>query len=61
MTSLSLCVFCLWDATYTLADGVLYVCGNNEGECMCVDREADFILEPTVVNCGGRSYVRFDL
>ena len=50
----TLCMLCSWDATDTLADGVLYACGNN-GECLCVSREDDCILEPTVVNCEGRN------
>ena len=42
----SWCMLCSWGATYTLADGVLYVCGNNEGQCLRVSRSDAQVMRP---------------
>ena len=37
---------CTWDATYALAVGVLYGCGNNENNCLCVSRSDVHGMQP---------------
>ena len=53
-------MLCSWGATYTLADGVLYVCGNNEGQCLCVSRSdtrggAAYALDDCILYGCGKS------
>ena len=51
---------CTGDATYSLADGVNYGCGNSEGQCLCVSRSdtrggAAYALDDCILYGCGKS------